>query len=64
MANLSETFWLEDIPVGDGENIEVHRCRICHGVFGIDSTFTDQVSEDVACPMCNTHVKLADTMVS
>ena len=27
-------------------------CPGCHGIFGIDATYIDQVNENVKCPMC------------
>lgn len=39
-------------------NIEVHVCPDCSGTFGIDSTFVDQVTHEINCPMCDAGIRL------
>ena len=36
--------------------VEVHECPHCNGLFGVDWTYLDQISEEVNCPMCNNRV--------
>lgn len=46
--------------IESGENVEIHRCPECSGVFGVDATFLDQIRIKVICPMCSIGVTVAD----
>jgi Zn-finger nucleic acid-binding protein len=43
-----------------GEEVEIHRCPSCDGVFGIDASFLDQVGTEVSCLMCDVEINISD----
>ena len=53
------TDWVTCVDVND-EQVEIHRCPICAGLFGADATFVDQVSVTVTCPMCKVKIDVAE----
>jgi len=41
------------VPTQDGElDIEVMQCPCCQGIFAVDTSYLDEVTEVVHCPMC------------
>lgn len=48
--------WTNEAKVG----VEIHECPHCTGVFGVDWTFLDQVSQEIKCPMCEIEVHVSD----
>ena len=40
--------------------LTVVTCPNCHGLFGVDSSFLDQVSNTVHCSMCLYEIYIAD----
>ena len=58
---MTKSRYIKQIAIEEtDEDIEVHQCPHCNGVFGIDATFTDQVGDDIICMMCYKQVVLAD----
>jgi uncharacterized protein YbaR (Trm112 family) len=51
-------------PSGEEVTIEVIRCPACHGTFGVDSTYLDQVDTTVICPMCVQPLYVAEANVT
>ena len=41
-------------------DVEIHLCPCCHGVFGIDTSFVDQVTVKIECMMCDNTIEIAD----
>jgi len=52
--------YLAEHELSSGETVEIHRCNQCNGVLGIDSSFIDQVNDEVKCPMCENKIVLGD----
>jgi len=42
----------------DEEEIEITRCPKCKGIFGVDSTYLDQSSDEINCPMCKEEIRM------
>jgi hypothetical protein len=40
--------------------LDVVECPFCHGIFGVDWTYLEQVDNTVHCPMCCMEVTFAD----
>jgi hypothetical protein len=40
--------------------IDTGECPYCHGLFGVDITYLDQVDNVVHCPMCCMEVEFED----
>ena len=55
-AKKSQSTWLDIHALPNDEEVEIHRCPFCNGVFGVDSTFVDQVGTKITCPMCETRI--------
>jgi len=50
------------IAVDDEDHeITLVTCPLCQGLFAVDSTFLDQVSDLVCCPMCQSQVGVDDS---
>jgi hypothetical protein len=51
-----------DINVPEWESdLCVMVCPSCNGLFAIDFTFLDQVSDDCVCPMCQSRITVEET---
>lgn len=48
------------ITVAEDKEMEWVECPHCNGLFAVDSTYLDQMTEDVNCPMCCLEVVIAE----
>ena len=60
---MKETKYIQEVIDEDEVGVEIHECPHCTGVFGVDWTFLDQVSQEVKCPMCEQPVLCVDADV-
>jgi hypothetical protein len=44
----------------DEEEIEITRCPWCNGIFGVDSSYLDQNTDEIICPMCEEEVRMPE----
>jgi hypothetical protein len=61
---MKTTEYLGESIIKDEIAGEWHQCPECDGVFGIDSTYVDQISEAVNCPMCKHKVAITSPTVT
>ena len=59
---MTKSQFIKEIGLEEtNENLEIHKCPFCGGVFGIDSSFIEQVDDAIVCMMCFKNILLAES---
>ena len=57
MTDTTNTFVIFQFNIDhEKQEIEIAKCPVCEGWFGVDATYLDQVSAFIHCPMCSAEV--------